>query len=294
MSAIMTLVGHLPFWVLYGLADVAFVLVYYVVRYRRGLVTRNLAAAFPAMTAAGLRSTRRRFYRNLCDYFFETAKLASVSDNAMRRRMTFTNPGMIDGLLDRQRSVAVYFSHCFNWEWAPSVTLWSRHREDSGVRFCQVYRPLANRGFDEWFLKVRSRFGSVSLAKRNVLRELLHMRRDGLLTVTGFMSDQKVSHLDTVISMPFMGRPTEVISGTEVLAAKLDMAAVYWDIERTGRGRYRITTRMLAENPSELPAGELTRRYISMLESTIRRDPSNWLWSHNRWKRVIHPVNHTK
>lgn len=290
MNLLMGIVGRLPFPVLYALADVTFVLVYHVARYRRRLVTRNIAAAFPEMTDADVVATRRRFYRNLCDYFFETAALAFVSDAAMRRRMTFVNPEVIDRLLDGGRSVAVYFSHCFNWEWAPSVTLWSRHRDDAGVRFCQVYRPLASRSADTWFLKVRSRFGSVSIAKRNVLRELLRMRRDGLQTVTGFMSDQKVSHLDSVIAMPFMGRRTEVIAGTETLAARLDLAAVYWDISRTSRGHYTIITRILAEHPAELPAGELTRRYISALESTIRRDPANWLWSHNRWKHVDHPV----
>lgn len=294
MNLLMGIVGRLPFTLLYALADVAFVLVYHVARYRRKLVTRNISAAFPEMTDSDVRHTRRRFYRNLCDYFFETAALASVSDETMRKRMTFANADVIDRLLDEGRSVAVYFSHCFNWEWAPSVTLWSRHRNSTKVRFCQVYRPLASQSADKWFLKVRSRFGSVSIAKRNVLRELLHMRRDGLLTVTGFMSDQKVSHLDSVIAMPFMGRQTEVIAGTEALASRLDLAAVYWDISRTSRGHYSITTRILAEHPAELPAGELTRRYISNLESTIRRDPANWLWSHNRWKRVDHPVTHRK
>ncbi len=291
MKLLMNLLGRLPFPVLYLLSDIVFALIYHVVRYRRTLVARNIAGAFPEMTRSQHSGIGRRFYRNLCDYFFETAKLSSISDNEMRRRMVFTNPGMIDSLLDNHRSVAVYFSHCFNWEWAPSVTLWSNHSDDPSVRFCQVYRPLANKSADRWFLSVRSRFRSVSLPKRGVFRDLLRMRRDGMLTVTGFMSDQKVSHLDTVLPMSFMGRPTEVISGTEVLAAKLDLAAVYWDITRISRGHYSITTHMLAEHPGQLPQGELTRRYISHLEATIRRDPSNWLWSHNRWKQVHHPTS---
>ena len=262
MKLLMNLLGRLPFPVLYLLSDIVFALIYHVVRYRRTLVARNIAGAFPEMTRSQHSGIGRRFYRNLCDYFFETAKLSSISDNEMRRRMVFTNPGMIDSLLDNHRSVAVYFSHCFNWEWAPSVTLWSNHSDNPSVRFCQVYRPLANKSADRWFLSVRSRFRSVSLPKRGVFRDLLRMRR-----------------------------PTEVISGTEVLAAKLDLAAVYWDITRISRGHYSITTHMLAEHPGQLPQGELTRRYISHLEATIRRDPSNWLWSHNRWKQVHHPTS---
>lgn len=37
----------LPFRVLYVLSDMEFVLVYYVVRYRRKIVRRNLSTAFP-------------------------------------------------------------------------------------------------------------------------------------------------------------------------------------------------------------------------------------------------------
>lgn len=291
IDAVVRLAGRLPLGVLYVFSDMLRLLMGDVVRYRRRLVERNIAGAFPEMTRRERRHTVRRFYRNLCDYIFETVKLAAISDVAMRRRLVFTNPEVIDRMLDEGRSVAVYFSHCFNWEWAPSVTLWSRHANDPGVKFCQVYRPMSNRAVDRLLLGIRSRFHSVSIAKDSVARDLFMMHRRGVLTVTGFMSDQKVSHRDSFISLPLLGRTTEVIDGTAQLAARLDMAAVYWDIERTGRGRYAITTRVLAEHPAQLPPGELTRRYVECLEETIRRDPSNWLWSHNRWKRVEHPFS---
>lgn len=289
LRLVLSLIARLPFGALYALADVTFALIYYAARYRRRLVTDNIARAFPDFTPGQTRATARQFYRNLADYFFETVKLGHITDAEMRRRMVFDNPELIDSLLSQGRSVAVYFSHCFNWEWAPSVTLWSAFANSGKAEFCQVYRPLKNRGFDRWFLHLRSRFGSVSLPKHTVARDLLRLRREGKLTVTGFMSDQRVSHLDHTLDVTLLGRPTEAIMGTEQLAARLDLAAVYWDITRTGRGHYRITTRMIDEHPSRLAPGELTRRYMAMLEETIRRQPANWLWSHNRWKRVNHP-----
>ena len=163
--AILGAVGHLPFWFLYGVADILFALAYYIVRYRRRLVARNLAESFPEKTPQELRRIEKQFYRNLADYAVETLKLAHISDAEMRRRMTFDGVGIIDESLARGRSVTVYFSHCFNWEWAPSVTLWSRYADNSRVAFCQIYRPLRSRFSDAWFLTLRSRFGSRSLAK---------------------------------------------------------------------------------------------------------------------------------
>ena len=41
------LLSILPFWVLYGLADFLFIIIYYVARYRRKIVRKNLRNSFP-------------------------------------------------------------------------------------------------------------------------------------------------------------------------------------------------------------------------------------------------------
>ena len=40
----------LPFWILYGLADIAYVVIYYVVGYRKKVVKENLRNSFPEKT----------------------------------------------------------------------------------------------------------------------------------------------------------------------------------------------------------------------------------------------------
>jgi KDO2-lipid IV(A) lauroyltransferase len=39
-----------------------------------------------------------------------------------------------------------------------------------------------------------------------------------------------------------------------------------------------------AEEPRDLPEGELTRRFVRFMEREIRQQPEIWLWSHRRWK----------
>ena len=260
--------------------------------YRHKVIEGNLHRAFPTLSKPNIRRLRRKFYHRLADYFFETMRLQWISDKRMREVMQFENTEVIDDLLSKGKSVVVYFSHSFNWEWAPSVTLWSNYAHDPKVKFCQVYRPLKNRLIDKWFKYLRSRFGSISLPKRTTLRSLVRMvRLDGYQTVTGFMSDQKPSHGDPVFELMFLGRPTLVITGTETFARKLNQAVVYWDIKRLKRGRYSIYTRLITEDANSMPEFAITRQYFSLLEQTIKRDPANWLWSHNRWKRFsTHPA----
>lgn len=274
----------LPFCVLYALSDILDFLLYHVVRYRRRVVEDNLAKCFPDKTADERRRIERDFYRHFADCFVETIKLLHISDREIERRITFENVELIDSLTRQGKSIVVYFSHCGNWEWAPSVTL---HTTTDGVEYCQVYRPLRNKAFDRLMLKVRSRFGSLSFAKTTVFRDLLRLKKEEVVTVTGFMSDQKPSHGDPTYVMMFLNRPTAFITGTETLATRMGMAAVYWDMEKISRGHYRIVTRLLDDGSHQAPRGELTHNYALMLETTIRRNPSIWLWTHKRWKHKV-------
>lgn len=281
--------ARLPFGILYGIADVLFFIIYYVVRYRRKTVEKNIADSFPEMSAKERRKVIRQFYRNFADYVVETLKLEHVSDEEIKQRMTFENVELIDRLMDEGKSIVAYFSHTGNWEWAPSVTLWTRHRPEVDAVFAQVYRPLRNKFFDQYFLHLRSRFHPRSFPKSSVLRDLIRVRREGLPSITGFMSDQKPSHGDLIHVVDFLNHPTAIITGTEQLARRLEMAVVYWDMEKTSRGHYRITTRLIAENAAQTQPMEITDTYARMLETTIRRNPAIWLWTHKRWK---HPVTH--
>lgn len=261
-----------------------FLLIYYVVRYRRKLVAANLRACFPDKSDAELRVIAQKFYRNFADYVVETLKLLHISDDEMSRRMTFDGLDIIDGLLKSGKSVVLYFSHCGNWEWAPSMTLHAAVPPGDKVEYCQVYRPLKNKTFDRLMLDIRGRFGSLSFPKKTVLRDLIVMRREDIRSCTGFMSDQKPSHGDPTFVTEFLNRPTAFISGTEHLAARLGFAVAYWDMEKISRGHYHLTCRLIADDASALKSGEATRAYASMLEQTILRNPSIWLWTHNRWK----------
>lgn len=286
LLALFSALARLPLGVLYVASDIIWPVLYYVARYRRRVVRANLAACFPEKSHSELLTIERGFYRNFTDYVVETLKLLHISDDEMRRRMEFENVELIDSLTAEGRSIAVYFGHTGNWEWAPSVTLHTAAKPSPTMVYAQVYRPLRNAAFDALMLRVRSRFRSVSIPKAVVLRTLLGWKRDGALSVTGFMSDQKPSHGDPAVVVDFLGRPTPFISGTETLTRKLGMAAIYWDMYKSSRGHYRIVCRLIARNVADTEPHEVTSRYAQMLEETVRRNPAIWLWSHNRWKNA--------
>ena len=200
--------------------------------------------------------------------------------------MQFENVELLERLVGEGRSIGLYCSHFCNWEWITSVTQWFANPDR--IAFSQVYRPLRNQWFDRFYFGLRSRFHSESIPKNGVLRALLAVRKSGKVFVTGFISDQKPSHNDGLYHINFLNQDTRFISGTEMLLRKMKAAAVYADVERVGRGYYRMRFLPIADDVSQEAENAVTGRYARLLEQTIRRQPSNWLWSHNRWQRPKH------
>ena len=280
-------ISRLPFGMLYVLSDILFVLLYHVVGYRRKVALKNIADSFPDKSPEEHKAICRQFFRNFADYFFETIKMNHITDDEMRRHTVSEGVEQIDRYVEQGRSVAVYFSHCGNWEWGTSITLWARNNPTNGVVYAQVYRPLTNKWFDAYFLKLRSRFGSVSFDKRMVFRDLLLLKRDGVLSVTGFMSDQKPSAGDVTHVVKFLNHPTAMITGTETIVRRLNLVAFYWDVEKPSRGHYKLTLRLITDNPDSMPQFAITDVYARLLQQTIERNPSIWLWTHKRWKYPV-------
>lgn len=281
VGALLRLLSLCPFRLLYLLSDLLAWVAHSVVRYRLKVVRANLRDCFPQMDDAERQRVERRFYRHLCDYFMETVKFRGMGERQLRRRMTFADTDLIDRTVASGRDIVIYTSHFGNWEWITSMGLWCKSSDEAV--FSHVYRPLRQPWFDRWFVRLRSRF-NVSIPMKEVFRRLLTWRREDRRWVTGFLSDQKPSHAGKVYTVPFLGRKTPFIGGTEELACKLDAVVMLFDTRVVGRGRYHSTIRLLSEHPRHEEPGDITRRYAAALERQIRICPEAYLWSHNRWR----------
>lgn len=280
----MWVLSHLPLGVLYPIGIVVYVLLYYVVGYRKKVVMKNLSESFPEMTEKELRLTAKDFYLNFADYIVETIRLGGISQREITARMSYENLELVEGYLRKKRPVVAYFSHCINWEWVTSL---GAVVDVEGSESSQVYRPLKSKWMDGYMLRIRQRFKARSYAKATVFRELIRRRREGVVTLTGFMSDQKPSHNDAGYITMFLNHPTAMISGTATVARKLGAAVVYFDMTKLHRGRYHVRVVPIADDATEMEENEITERYTRLLEDNIRRQPSIWLWSHKRWKHKV-------
>ena len=91
------------------------------------------------------------------------------------------------------------------------------------------------------------------------------------------MIDQRVSE---GIKLNFYGRPafTTTIPAQLVKKYKCKVVPIY--IERINKVEFKV----LNDNPRSTEYGEITKKYVHFLEQDILNAPSQWIWSHDRWK----------
>lgn len=272
----------LPFRILYYLSDLTFVIAYHLVRYRRKLVRKNLQNAFPEKSLKEIVSIERTFYHRFCDYFFETIKIPNLSDSRMKRHFVFKNEELIQYFLNDKRPVILMMGHYGNWEWVTSIALWIRNEDN--LEIGQIYRPLKNKSFNRFFIKLRTRFNTINYAKNSIYREIIRMRKSDKIWLLGFISDQKPSRQNIHYWTEFLSQETAVLTGAERIAMQTDSVVCYLDVKRIKRGFYEGKIKLIADNPQETQEFEITEKYIRLLEKTILCDPTCYLWTHNRWK----------
>src|ERR1043166_9350477 len=113
------LISKLPLRLLYLKSDFVFLLVYYLIRYRRNTVTRNLTRSFPEKSKVEIGRIRRSFYRQFCDVIFETIKLQTISKEELKKRCEFDRESseLFNLCFEKKQTVVGVTSHCGNWEW---------------------------------------------------------------------------------------------------------------------------------------------------------------------------------
>lgn len=269
-----------PFSVLYVFSDMLYFIVYYLVRYRRKIVRKNLINSFPEKSEKKIIEIEKEFYHHLCDCYFEAIKLLNISEDEMKRRMKFENPEIIERLASPGNSCILGLGHYANWEWVSSIIL----HLDSRFKLGFLYKELHSKAFDQLFLKMRSGFGAVPIEKLSAFRRMVQFKHEEQSMLVGFLSDQRPPKRVNQYWTKFLNQDTNVQNGMERIAKHLGCSIVYLDIKKVKRGYYAAKIFVITPDASDEPDNLIMERYIRRLEESVIRDPALYLWSHNRWK----------
>ena len=280
------LISLLPWRVMYFISDgIAFIL-RKIIRYRVDVVNYNLSVAFPDKSAQERKKIAKKFYQQFTDSFIETIKILSISDKTFEKRYT-SNIEVLDELYQSGQNIQYMAGHFFNWEFAN----WGVAKYGK-CPFLAVYMPLSNKGFNKLIYNLRARYGSILIPAtsfRNQFAKYVAKGQYGL----ALAADQNPGDPLQAYWINFFGRPTPFVKGPEKGAILNNTAQVFVHFYSTKRGYYHSHFEILTLHPKQYEEGQLTLEYVKLLEEKIKLNPSNYLWSHRRWKYTFDPAVHS-
>ena len=271
-------ISLLPYPLLYGTSNVLSFILYRVVGFRLKVVRKNLKLCFPEYTREERRAIERKFYKNLSDVFLEMAKNLTISEKQIKKRFKFENMELINAHEQRKESTILLLGHYSNWEGMLSI---GYHLIGKAYG---VYSPLSNKYMDRLISRSRKKHKALLLSRYKTIEFIRANAKEKNYALYGFINDQSPRVKPKSYWRTFMGVNVPVFTGAERLAKEFNFPVYYAEINRTKRGYYTAEVSLLVKDPSLCEQNEITDLFTAKLEEQIKRDPSQYLWSHNRFK----------
>lgn len=274
----MWIISRLPFPVFYRFSDLVCFILYRLIGYRKTVVQGNLKIAFPDLAPTELLQIEKKFYTHLCDLFLEIIKSMGMRKEEMLKRFQVKNIEVLKTFEEQNRSIFLVCGHYASWEWMMSLGYHIKHKGYG------IYRPISNPYFDALIKRIRSRHDAYMIPQKESVSIIKNKEDSGELGIYGFASDQSPRPKPLTYWRSFLGVHVPVYNGAERLAIELDVPVVFAKIKRVKRGYYELEFKTLTDQPKSLKKNEITDLFTEWLEAQIKEDPSQYFWTHKRFK----------
>lgn len=274
------LIASIPFNILYVFSDFLRLIIYNLLGYRKKIVRSNLIKAFPHKSEDDLKWIEKRFYKHFCDITLEAFKSLSISSEEMQKRMVFKNLDVLTQFEKGNRSVIIMCGHYASWEWMLSI---GYHTVSQGYG---IYTPIMNKYLNKLIIKIRKKHRGNLISRYSAIQQIKNLHNEGNIAVYGFVSDQSPRPKPKSYWRPFLGVKVPVFVGAEMVARELDFGVVYAKINRVKRGYYEASFELISDQPKKTKLNRITDTFTEWLEQDIYSDPTQYLWTHKRFKHA--------
>jgi KDO2-lipid IV(A) lauroyltransferase len=249
-------------------------------RHRR-VAFRNLEMCFgQEKSAAQIREIARENFRRIGESFACAAKTASMTFEQLRPHVEFIAPPQLSAPTQPSRIVAA-IGHFGNFE------LYARFGQFApAFKSATTYRGLRETSLNRLLQSLRERSGCLFFERRFEGRALRSFMKQNSV-ILGLLSDQHAG--DAGLRLPFLGHDCSTSAAPAIFALRYDCTLLTGICYRVGLARWRIEAGkqiLLRDDNGEARSAESIMLEVNQaFEAAVRRDPANWFWVHNRWKK---------
>jgi KDO2-lipid IV(A) lauroyltransferase len=181
----------------------------------------------------------------------------------------------LENLIKSNKPVIFVSGHFSNFE------LMSMAITKKQIPLATIYRPLNNLFLNPFMEHLRKKF-----ICKNQIKKGINGVRDAIEFIKknhsiALMIDQRVSEGEKI---NFFGKPAFTTTLPAQLSLKYDIGIIPVFIERINDERFKIQFHEEINPKNFKNKIELTKKLNEILEKMIIKNPTQWIWSHNRWK----------
>jgi Kdo2-lipid IVA lauroyltransferase/acyltransferase len=269
-------IRYLPYSVIHQLGVFLGTCTYYFIPKFRKRALSNLALASSLqLSEKQIRKFAKASLHNLMITCLEYAKLSSEKN--IHRVATCVNPDIADRLMKENKPVIFFCGHQSNWE----VLFLEGTSRMPGVA---IGRPIKNPNLYNWVLAIRQKYHGKIIAPQNAIREGLRGLKNGAFL--GIVGDQGMPNSGYCSS--FFGRTAWTSPIPAVLSHRTGSPIMVATTRRKDGKYYIHYSNPIWPNqqaPMDQEIDRLMKAALAHLEDTIKEEPGQWLWPHNRWKQ---------
>ena len=235
----------------------------------------NLSTAFPKLENNERENILKEMWSNYGRILAEYVYISDFRNSKLSKNIIIENQNEIEKIKNLSEPVIFVSGHFNNFE------LMAMHLEKSGINLAALYRPLNNPFLNPIIEKIRKKNICKKQVKKGIsgTKELLKYFKNGISIA--LMIDQRVSE---GIKCNFFDKQAFTTTIPAQFAKKYNAKIVPIYIERTKSNNFKIKIYESLKFSQNETLEKITLKLNKTLENMIRKNPSQWIWTHNRWK----------
>ena len=237
-------------------------------------IENNLKIAFPDLTNIEMKELISEMWNYYGKVFAEYIFLNDLRKNE-KGNIQINGIDILNKLKENNESVIFVSGHFDNFE------LMAMYLEKSGIKLSAVYRPLNNFFMNLIMERLRKKYICKKQIKKGRvgLRDSLKLFNEGYSVA--LMIDQRVSEGSKI---KFFNKEAYTTTIPGQFVKKFNCKIIPIDIVRINDIDFKIQIFEPFEFKENVSIDEITLELNKWLEKIIKKNPSKWIWSHNRWK----------
>ena len=238
-------------------------------------ISSNIKKAFPEIEEKKINLIIKNMWTNYGRILADYMSIKNFRESKLNQYLEVEGNEIFEEIKNNNEKVVFISGHFNNFE------LMAMEIEKSGINVAAIYRPLNNIFLNKIMEKIRKKYICKYQIKKGIsgAREVIQLYKKGFSIA--LMIDQRVSE---GIKLNFFGQPASTTTIPAQLSKKFNCRVVPIYIERINKFKYKMKINRPIKFEKNQSIENISGILNKELEKMILKQPSQWIWSHNRWK----------